>query len=57
MICKGLIKNYDQAILALELTAPATVLISKADRQPEYKNQVLEILENHVRHFCDIYKK
>ena len=57
MICKGLIKNYDPVILALELTAPATVLISKADRQPEYKNQVLEILENHVRHFCDIYKK
>lgn len=57
MICKGLIKNYDPVILALELTAPVTVLISKADRQPEYKNQVLEILENHVRHFCDIYKK
>ena len=30
---------------------------AKADRQPECDKDVQEIIEKHLRHFCDMYMK
>jgi hypothetical protein len=57
MMEKGLLKADDPSILALELISPAVVLIAKADRQPECDKDVQEIIEKHLRHFCDMYMK
>ncbi len=43
--------------LATEFTAPAVLLIAKADRQPQYEEEILKSIEKHIRHFCDVYMK
>ncbi len=57
MMDQGLIVEDDPAMLAMELSAPAVLLIAKADRQPQYEKEVLEDIEKHIRHFCDVYGK
>ena len=54
---KGLFQKDDPALLAMELIAPVTVLVSKADRQPKSKKEALKLIEKHVKHFVEIYKK
>ena len=55
MMDKGLVAEDDPALLATEFTAPAVLLIAKADRQPQYEEEILESIEKHIRHFCDVY--
>ena len=55
MMEKGLFREDDPALLATEVTAPVVLLISKADRQPQYEKEIMESIEKHIRHFCDIY--
>lgn len=55
MIKAGIIKEDDAWMLAMELAAPAVLMIAKADRQPECVKEVLEAIEKHIRHFCDEY--
>ena len=55
MMNKGLFKEDDPALLATELFAPVVLLISKADRQPQYEKEVMDSIEEHIRHFCDVY--
>ena len=55
MMKEGLLIKDDPEILAMELTAPATLLIAKADRQPRHDKEILESIEKHMRHFCDVY--
>ena len=51
----GLFKNDDPDLLATELTAPVVLLIAKADRQPQCDKEVMESIEKHIRHFCNVY--
>lgn len=55
MMNKGLFKKDYPGLLAIELTAPVVLWISKADRQPQYAREIAESIERHVRHFCDEY--
>ena len=55
MMKVGLLKNDDPELLATELTAPVVLLIAKADRQPQCEREVMESIEKHIRHFCDVY--
>ena len=57
MMNKGLLAQGDPALLALELTAPVVVLISKVDRQPNSKKESLKIIRKHLQHFFETYKK
>ncbi len=57
MMEKDLVVKDDPAMLAVELTGPVVVLIAKADRQPGCTQEILERIEKHVRHFCDVYMK
>ena len=55
MMNKGLFREDDPALLATEVIAPAVLWISKADRQPQYEKEIMESIEKHIRHFCDVY--
>ena len=55
MMNKGLFREDDPALLAIEVIAPAVLWISKADRQPQYEKEIMESIEKHIRHFCDVY--
>ena len=57
MMNKGLFREDDPALLATEVTAPVVLLISKADRQPQYEQEIMESIEKHIRHFCDVYMR
>lgn len=57
MMNEGLFKKDDPELLATELTAPVVLLISKADRQPQYEHEIMESIEKHIRHFCDVYMR
>lgn len=56
MMEKGLFRKDDPEFLALELISPVSLLISKADREKEFEKEALELIEKHIRHFCDVYK-
>lgn len=55
MMKEGLFKEDDPALLAIEITAPVVLWIAKADRQPQYEQEIMESIEKHIRHFCDVY--
>ena len=55
MMENGLIRKDDPTILAMELVAPAVVMIAKADRQPDCEKEMLKSIEKHIRHFCKVY--
>lgn len=57
MMIEGLFKEDDPTLLAMELTAPAVLLIAKADRQPQCEQAIKDSIEQHIRHFCDVYMR
>ena len=58
MMNEGLFnKKDDPEMLAVELTAPAVLLIAGADRQPQCEKEILDSMEKHIRHFCAVYMK
>ena len=57
MMDQGIVKNDDPSLLAVELTAPAVLLIAQADRQPQCEKELLESIERHVQHFCKVYMR
>ena len=58
MMNEGLFnKKDDPEMLAVELTAPAVLLIARADRQPQCEKEILDSMEKHIRHFCAVYMK
>lgn len=57
MMEKGLIVMDDPALLAIELTAPAVLMIAQADRQPQLEEVIMKRIERHIRHFCDVYMR
>ncbi len=57
MMDEGLVKNDDPELLAVELTAPAVLQISKSDRQPQCEEECMEYIEKHLRHFCKVYMR
>ena len=54
---EGLFREDDPALLATEVTAPVVLWIAKADRQPQYEQEIIDSIEKHIRHFCDVYMK
>jgi len=57
MMQKGILAKGNSALLALEITAPVVILLSKVDRQPNSKKESLEIIRKHLQHFFETYKK
>ena len=57
MMKAGLVKEDDAKMLAVEVTAPAVLMIAKADRHPQCGQEILDAIERHLRHFCDVYMR
>lgn len=55
MMAEGMFREDDPALLAAELTAPVVLMVSRADRQPMNEKEIIEQIERHIRHFCDVY--
>lgn len=52
---KGVVKQDDPEILALEYTSPMSLLIQLCDREPGRMDQALAMIEKHIDHFTDTY--
>ena len=57
MMKSGLFIHDDPALLAIELVSPVVLWVSKADRQPQYEQEIMECIEKHIIHFCDVYMR
>ncbi|MBR2788259.1 MAG: TetR/AcrR family transcriptional regulator [Erysipelotrichaceae bacterium] len=57
MIEKGQFEDNDPELMALEFISPVSLLISRADREPEYEKEALDMIKKHLRHLCDVYRK
>jgi AcrR family transcriptional regulator len=57
MMDKGLFDKDDPELLATELTSPVVLWIAKADRQPQYEQEIIKSIEEHLQHFCNVYMK
>ena len=57
MMKNGLFIHDDPALLSIELVSPVVLWVSKADRQPQYDQEIMDSIEKHIRHFCDVYMK
>jgi AcrR family transcriptional regulator len=55
MMEKGLFIKGDVETMAMEFISPVSLLIAKADRQEECKKEIMEMIERHLRHLCDLY--
>ena len=55
MMEKGLFRKGDVETMAMEFISPVSLLIAKADRQEECKKEIMEMIERHLRHLCDLY--
>lgn len=52
----GVIKPLDPHILAVQYVSPIIVAISVFDREPRRKNELLQLLEAHVKQFNKVYR-
>lgn len=57
MMDKGLFDKDDPELLATELVSPVVLWIAKADRQPQYEQEIIKSIEEHIYHFCNVYMK
>ena len=57
MMKGGLFSHDDPALLSIELVSPVVLWVSQADRQPQYEQEIMDSIEKHIRHFCDVYMK
>lgn len=52
---KGVLKQDNPDLLALEFVSPVSLLIHMYDRQPEREEEVLLWIRNHFEHFAKVY--
>ena len=52
----GLIKECDPEIFALQFMSPINVMINVLDRQPEREEEMMELLDRHIRSFINDHK-
>jgi len=52
---EGKVKRYDPHLLALEFTAPVTMMVHLIDREPEREAEAMERIRLHLAHFVEIY--
>lgn len=57
MMDKGLFDKDDPELLATELVSPVVLWIAKSDRQPQYEQEIIKSIEEHIYHFCNVYMK
>ncbi|MDD6038994.1 MAG: helix-turn-helix domain containing protein [bacterium] len=57
LIQKGILKDGDSEIMAAQFCFPISMWLSVCDRQPEREDEIMELLDRHIRQFFEIYMK
>ena len=55
MMDKNVIQKSDAKMLAIEFVYPVSLLIQTCDREPERKDEILEIIKKYFEHFAKKY--
>ena len=56
LIQKGVLAEDDPEIMAAQFCLPITVWINLCDREPEREQEVMELVERHIRQFFKVYQ-
>lgn len=56
MMKNGVLKKDDPEVLAMIYTAPITALIHYCDREPEKEQEIMQQIDQLVRHFIAVYE-
>lgn len=56
LICQGKMTDDDPEIMAAQLCLPISVWINLCDREPERENEIMELIERHIRQFFKLYQ-
>lgn len=51
----GKVKADNSSLLALDYTAPITILIHLCDREPENEEKITKRIQEHIEHFLSVY--
>lgn len=57
LIRQGKLADNDPEIMAAQLCLPVSVWINLCDREPEREDEVMKLIERHVRQFFIMYRK
>ena len=56
LICQGRLVDSDPEIMAAQLCMPVSVWLNLCDREPEREEEVMQLIERHIRQFFELYK-
>ena len=56
LIRQGRLVDSDPEIMAAQLCLPISMWINLCDREPERENDVMKLIERHIRHFFELYQ-
>ena len=56
LIRNGVITGEDSELIAAQLCLPITVWINLCDREPEREDEIMDMVEKHVRQFFKVYQ-
>lgn len=54
---KGVLKQQNPNVMALQFYAPIFMLLTMCDREPQRESELIKLLEQHIRQFSRIYSK
>ena len=57
LIRKGVLAEDDPEIMAAQLCLPISVWINLCDREPEREQEVMDLVDKHIRQFFRVYQK
>lgn len=56
LIRQGKLKDFEPEIMAAQLCLPISVWINLCDREPNREEEVMKLIERHIRQFFEVYK-
>ena len=56
LIRQGKLADHDPEIMAAQLCLPVSMWLGLCDREPEREEDVMKLIERHVRQFFELYK-
>ncbi|MGN0504529.1 MAG: TetR/AcrR family transcriptional regulator [Ruminococcus sp.] len=57
LICQGVLAEDDPEIMAAQFCLPISVWINLCDREPDREQEVMELVERHIRQFFRRYQR
>ena len=56
LIRRGKLRDSDPEIMAAQLCLPISVWINLCDREPEREDEIMRLIERHIRQFFELYQ-